>query len=182
MRFLRPPGDRSPPRDYPDRNGSLFHFPAAPSNMQIFYFPLYLLYRYIYRKRDISWYRKRFDPFSFLLLVILWIRARIRSFLEALYIKINSNLYFHHLFFRRVVNHERRPLKSVAKLRCQINRGCVSPISRDLAFSKLFPSLEEGLSYAFTRWIKTEEYFTSLSSSNIWNLDKPGLYTYIYII
>lgn len=43
---------------------------------------------YIYRKRDISWYRKRFDPFSFLLLVILWIRARIRSFLEALYIKI----------------------------------------------------------------------------------------------
>ena len=47
MRFLRPPGDQSPPRDYPDRNGSLFQFPAAPSNMQIFYFPL-TLYRYIY--------------------------------------------------------------------------------------------------------------------------------------
>lgn len=47
------------------------------------------IYIYIYRKRDISWYRKRFDPFSFLLLVILWIRARIRSFLEAsLYIYI----------------------------------------------------------------------------------------------
>lgn len=70
---------------------------------------------------------------------------------------INLNLYFHHLFFCRVVNHEEAS-QIRSKLRCQINRRlCVSDISGSALFETIPLSWnEEGLSYTFTRRIKTK--------------------------
>lgn len=156
----------------------------------------------MYRKRD-KLVRKRFDPFSFLLSWFCGFDAGFRvdsctntslprgsSLYIYIYVhiscvssSINLNLYFHHLFFCRVVNHEEAS-QIRSKLRCQINRRLrVSDISGSALFETIPLSWnEEGLSYTFTRRIKTkksEEYFTSLS---IWNLDKPRLFlTYTYM-
>lgn len=162
--------------------------------MQIFYFPDSYA---ICIGRGISWYERGSIHFRFFFrdsVDSAWIRVRIRPCLEAvhyIYIyvhiscvssSINLNLYFHHLFFCRVVNHEEAS-QIRSKLRCQINRRLrVSDISGSALFETIpLPWNEEGLSYTFTRRIKTkksEEYFTSLS---IWNLDKPRLFLTRYI-
>lgn len=149
----------------------------------------------MYRKRG-KLVRKRFDPFSFLLSWFCGFRVDsctntslprgsslyIYVYISCVSSSINLNLYFHHLFFCRVVNHEEAS-QIRSKLRCQINRRLrVSDISGSALFETIpLPWNEEGLSYTFTRRIKTkksEEYFTSLS---IWNIDKPRLFLTRYI-